>query len=41
MDILTVDDLGAPLERGSNVCVSIFVPTHRAGEDPRQESIRC
>jgi hypothetical protein len=40
MDKLTLDDLGALVVQGAGPCVSAFMPTHRAGEDTRQDPIR-
>lgn len=40
MDLLTLDDLGALIVRGAAPSVSIFMPTHRTGEDTRQDPIR-
>ena len=40
MDKLTLDDLGALAVQGATPCVSIFMPTHRAGQETQQDPIR-
>lgn len=40
MDIPTNDDLARLIERGSAPRVSLYMPTHRAGPDTRQDPIR-
>lgn len=40
MDEFTRDDLGTLLEHSAQWCVSIFMPTHRAGPDVQTDSIR-
>lgn len=40
MDLLTLDELGALVAQDVAPCVSLFMRTHRAGEDTRQDPIR-
>lgn len=40
MDLLTKNDLKTLMERQNGLCVSIFMPTHRAWPETQQESIR-
>ena len=40
MDLLTLDELKALVRRDVGPCVSIFMPTHRAGFETRQDQIR-
>lgn len=40
MDSVTIDDLKALIERQDGPCVSLFMPTHRAGADTQQDPIR-
>lgn len=40
MDLLTNDALAALLTQDTAPCISMFMPTHRAGEDTRQDPIR-
>lgn len=40
MDLLALDELGALAAQDAAPCVSLFMPTHRAGEDTRQDPIR-
>lgn len=40
MDLLTKDDLAALLTQSEAPCVSLFMPTHRVGEETRQDPIR-
>jgi hypothetical protein len=40
MDKVTLDDLNALAVQGNGPCVSLFMPTHRAGDDTRQDPIR-
>jgi len=40
MDPLTLDELKALVRQNVGVCASIFMPTHRAGAETRQDPIR-
>ncbi|MDP8957743.1 MAG: hypothetical protein M3N51_00745, partial [Actinomycetota bacterium] len=40
MDLVTRGDLEALLQMGEGPCVSLFMPTHRAGPEMRQDPIR-
>ena len=40
MDLLTKEGLGSLLESQSGLCISIFLPTHRAGREILQDPIR-
>jgi hypothetical protein len=40
MELLTIDDLSALVTQSTGPCVSVFMPTHRAGPDTRQDPIR-
>jgi len=40
MKILTGDDLRALMSKHTGLCVSIFMPTHRAGAETQQDPIR-
>ena len=40
MDSVTIDDLKALIEREGGPCVSLFMPTHRAGAETQQDPIR-
>src|SRR5690606_23439172 len=40
MDLLTREHLSTLLNQHENPCVSIYIPTHRAGADTRQDPIR-
>ncbi len=40
MDILTLDDFGALEAQDASPCVSIFMPTHRAGRETQQDPLR-
>lgn len=41
MDKFTRNDLRELLENTERPCVSLFLPTHRAGRDTREDPIRC
>ena len=40
MDFLTIDDIRELTEKQERWCVSIYLPTHRAGKETGQDSIR-
>ncbi len=40
MEVLTRDDLETLMEKHRTRCISIFMPTHRAGKETRQNPIR-
>lgn len=40
MDLLTRDDIRELIEKQARWCVSIYLPTHRAGKETREDSIR-
>ncbi|MBC7234168.1 MAG: hypothetical protein H5T68_13105 [Chloroflexi bacterium] len=40
MDLLTLDELKALVRQNVGACASIFMPTHRAGAETRQDPIR-
>lgn len=40
MNVVTRDDLRYLIDRSGNACVSIYMPTHRAGHDRQQDPIR-
>ncbi len=40
MDVVTINDLKALIEPQDGPCVSLFMPTHRAGADTQQDPIR-
>lgn len=40
MDLLTIDDIRELIEKQERWCVSIYLPTHRAGKETGQDSIR-
>jgi hypothetical protein len=40
MNLLSTDELKALMERREGTCVSVFMPTHRAGPETQQDRIR-
>lgn len=40
MDLLNLEELKALVGRNVGACVSLFMPTHRAGAETRQAPIR-
>lgn len=41
MDVFTRDDLRSLIEADADPCASIYMPTHRAGREIREDSLRC
>jgi hypothetical protein len=39
MDLLNKDEIGGLIDERGNLCVSMFVPTHRSGAETRQDPI--
>jgi hypothetical protein len=40
MDLLNKDEIGGLIDERGNLCVSMFLPTHRSGPETRQDPIR-
>jgi hypothetical protein len=40
MDLLNKDEIGALIDERGNLCVSMYLPTHRLGPETRQDPIR-
>lgn len=40
MDLLNKNEIGALIEERGNLCVSIYLPTHRSGPETQQDPIR-